>query len=551
MMTTTFNERTWLEWLVKVRIIVITLLLGIGLVIMRFTRNDIEPRFFISVIVLWYTVAVFLLLLQAIWGESRLQARVQVLTDLAFSSALIYVSGGIDTSFNFLYPLVIIIASILLPRWWAYLTAALSFIAFGAMLELSYFEVIRSFQMTRPDLKSLQAVILINLLAYMSIAYLASNLSQKLRQVDVQLQDKSGALEDLQALHENIVHSVRSGIITADLEGRITLLNLTAQRLLERRAQDVLSHNVTEYFGDGLPVASSGIANGEVSLATPSGLDKTFGLTATPLRKLDGSIVGQIYTFNDLTDIKRLEREVRLRDRMSAVGRLAAGIAHEIRNPLASIAGSVQVLAGISALNEEQRTLVNIVTSESERLNHIISDFLVYSRETKLEFTESDLVRLLDETLTLLNNRQPQGTGTILIERDFPSGQAPAIVDADRMKQVFWNICENAVRAMREGGTLHAGVRRNANEWEIAISDTGRGMTSAQIEKIFEPFQSSFVGGTGLGLAIVYQILQAHNAHVSVQSQPGKGTCFTLRVAAASTAPSATPYTALAGGARA
>src|SRR6185369_57041 len=183
-----FNERTWLTWLGKVRIVIITFLLGIGLAITTLTRTNVDVRAFGTVIAVWYTVAVFFILLRTIWDDWALQAKLQVFTDLGLSAALIYVTGSIDTSFNFLFPLVIIVASILLPRWWAYITAAVSFIAFGAVLELPYFEIVRSYSVTKPDLKSLQGVILINLFAYMAIAYLASNLAQKLRQADVELQ---------------------------------------------------------------------------------------------------------------------------------------------------------------------------------------------------------------------------------------------------------------------------------------------------------------------------------------------------------------------------
>src|SRR4051812_6479433 len=453
-MAAEFDERTWLAWLVKARIIIITFLLGIGLVIVRLTRTNIEQTQFVSVILLWYTLAVFFVVLQTLLRDAKIQARIQVLTDVALATGLIYVSGGIDTSFNFLYPLIIIVASILLPRWWAYLTASLSFIGFGAVLELSYYGWIRSYSMTKPDLKSLQAIIFINFFAYLAIAYLSSSLSQKLRQVDVELQDKSGALENLQVRHENIIHSMRGGLIPTGLDGRITLVNAPGEKLLERHGHEIQGLRIDEIFLDRLPDVDSFSVTGEVRSRTPSGAEKTFGVTVSPLRQMDYTVIGYVYTFDDLTEIRRLEREMRMRDRLAAVGRMAAGIAHEIRNPLSSIAGSVQVLAGISSMNEEQRTLVDIVTRESERLNNIISDFLVYSRDKQMKTAAVDLVGLLDDTLTLLKNHPQQARPEARVEivRDFTVTKAISIADGDRMKQVFWNLSENALRAMSEGG---------------------------------------------------------------------------------------------------
>src|ERR671925_1888020 len=205
-----FRQRNWLTWLVKVRIIIISFVLLIGLAVRQFTPTHVSLRAFVGVVLLWYGVAILHIFLLSIWKDSIRQIRFQILTDLIFSTAILYVTGGIDTAFNFLLPLVIVVASLLLSRRWAYLTAALSFILFGAVLELTYFDVVPSYAISLPDPKSLQAVVLVNVIAYFAIAYLAGTLSSKLRQVDVE------ALEDLKALHENIINSMSGGVITAD-----------------------------------------------------------------------------------------------------------------------------------------------------------------------------------------------------------------------------------------------------------------------------------------------------------------------------------------------
>src|SRR5947207_234455 len=435
----TFDERTWLSWLVKVRIIIITFLLGIGLAIIRLTHTNVSEWAFVSVILLWYTVGVFFLLLYSVWEDFALQARIQVISDLALTTAVIYITGGIDTSFNFLYPLVIIVASILLPRWWAYLAAALSFIAFGATLDLSYYQIIRSFSVSRPDLKSVQLVVGVNFFADMAIAYLASNLSAKLRQVGVELHVKSDELQDLQVMQENILHSMRGGLITTDLEGRISLVNQPGLNFLGRKLSDLLGTHISSVFIDPMPEADSYPVQDELRADTPDG-QKVFGLTVTPLTIHDGEVVGFVYTFADLTEVRRLENEIRQRDRLAAMGRLAAGIAHEIRNPLSSIAGSVQVLSTMATLNEEQQVLVDIVRRESERLNNIISDFLSYSREKNYKFAQHDLLLLLDDTLRLMENRPSRDTSECRLVRNFEVREALAMVDTDRLKQVFWNL---------------------------------------------------------------------------------------------------------------
>src|SRR5262249_28432835 len=295
------------------------------------------------------------------------------------------------------------------------------------------------------------------------------------------------------------------------LEGFITLMNLPAQNYLERKSKDLLGTMVDRLFLDPLPEPQPHPVQGEVRANTSRG-EKVFGITVTPLTAADGDVIGLIYTFADLTEVRRLETEVRMRERLAAVGRLAAGIAHEIRNPLSSIAGSVKLLATISNLPEEQRRLLGIVTRESERLNNIISDFLLYSREKNYVFVPHDLLHLLEETLTLLENH-PQAD-RVEIVRDYSVASAPAQIDGNRIKQVFWNLCDNAMRAMPSGGILKVSLAPHRDGWQVIFKDSGIGLQPQQIEKIFEPFQSQFEGGTGLGLAVVYQIVQAHKGSI-------------------------------------
>jgi signal transduction histidine kinase len=188
------------------------------------------------------------------------------------------------------------------------------------------------------------------------------------------------------------------------------------------------------------------------------------------------------------------------------------------------------MLSGIPDLNNEHRQLLEIVTRESERLNNIITDFLAYSRGKQFKFEDVNLVPLLEDTLTLLENRLVSENSGVLLERKFSLKEARALADGDRIKQVFWNFCQNAVRAMKKGGTLSVSIESVEDDWQISFSDTGPGIEPQLAEKIFEPFQSNFEGGTGLGLAIVYQIVQAHEGKVWARSKPGQGCTFILRL---------------------
>src|ERR1700733_13608093 len=358
-MQSTFDERNWLGWLVKVRILILTFLLAIQLAVAHLTPTPLPLRFFVSTIVLWFGLSLFYILLLSLWHEHRLQASLQVLTDLVLVSLVVHETGGWDSSLNFLYPLIIIVAGILLPRVWAHLVAALAFILYGAVLELNYYGLVKSYCSTHPELKTLQAIIFVNLFAYVAIAYLAGLLTTQLRQGRGQLRNASGALENLQVLHENIIQSISSGLITTGLDGRITLVNSAAQKLLECTPDQLLGKPVTGIFLDALPNAESQ-THAEVRFDTVGSFRRTVRVRVAALNGPERGALGYVYALDDLTEIRRLEREVRMQDRLAAVSRLAAAIAHEIRNPLTSIAGSVSMLSGIPEMSEEHRNLLAI-----------------------------------------------------------------------------------------------------------------------------------------------------------------------------------------------
>src|SRR5947209_609949 len=282
-MQSTFDERNWLSWLVRVRIFILTLLLAIELAVAQFSPTRVPMRLFISSIVFWFSLSLFYVLLLSFWQEHRLQASLQVLTDLVLVSLVVHETGGWDSSLNFLYPLVIIVASVLLPRVWAHLIAALAFILYGTVLELNYFAVVPSYCTTHPGFQALQAIIFVNLFAFLAVAYLAGLLTAKLRQAGVQLKDASGALESLQVLHENIIHSISSGLLTTTLDGRITLVNAAGQALLERTATELVGTPVSQLFMDSLPTVESQHTHGEVRFENPGKFRKTLRVRVAAL----------------------------------------------------------------------------------------------------------------------------------------------------------------------------------------------------------------------------------------------------------------------------
>ncbi len=241
-----------------------------------------------------------------------------------------------------------------------------------------------------------------------------------------------------------------------------------------------------------------------------------------------GRPLGVIFIFQDLTDIQALENEVRLKERMAALGEMAAGMAHELRNPLAAISGSVQYLKGDLQLQGDQLELMEIILRESDRLDHAIRDFLTFAKPGAFAPTPTDLVKLVEDQLKLLGKSR-ELTKRHRLETAFEERSVVCDVDANRIKQVFWNLATNALKAMPDGGTLSVAVRRfREGQIEIRFSDTGIGMDAEMQTRYFQPFNSSFSEGTGLGAAIVYRLVEEHGGRIQIDSREGEGTSVSV-----------------------
>lgn len=465
------------------------------------------------------------------------QVRIQFVLDALLTTWLVWQTGDLSSPYITLYIVLIGISSLFLKPRETILLAAFCVLLFTVLSVLSAAAVIQSSNPTQSVYKVIQ-IIGFHIVAFLVVGLLASRLSERHSSGET-LKETAKTLADLRALHERIVESIRSGLITTDLDGNIYTFNSAATEITGYKAEEVRGQPIFFLFGDiKEPMALSLEAvNGgeqqprfEADLATPDGFAVRIGYGISPLFSESSEPTGLIVTFQDLTEIRSMEESVRRKDRLAAVGRVAAGLAHEIRNPLGAMRGAIQVLESNTPPDSVQADLMDIILRESDRLNKIITNFLSYARPGVTNFSETDVCDSIRDTLTLLRH-SPDVKETHIIEADLPG--EPVVISADptQLKQIFWNLARNSIQAMPGGGKFHISLELVPhNRVRITFEDSGVGMSPEQVEQLFEPFSNSATGGTGLGLSIVYQIIRDHGGTINVRSHEREGTVITVEL---------------------
>lgn len=525
-----------LRWLIIGRFATAVFLFVLNALWARARNPDapLDRAFLFLVIVGAFTAAYFL----AYRFSERLllQARLQIAIDVLLVTWLVWQSGVSTSPYIALYIVIIAVSSLFLGPRDAIVTsvgAAVSFTvcALGLIQSRSALPSDESLPQT------IQSVGLFDV-AFLVVGLLSARLAERQSRSDVRLLAATQSLANLRALHERIVESIRSGLVTTDLEGHIYTFNAAAEEITGYRARDLRGHNASVLLGElreKIAATVRATETGEPSprfesdCLTAEGLRLRLGYSMSPLSSEAGVTTGMVITFQDLTQVRALEETSRRQDRLAAIGRMAASIAHEIRNPLAAMRGSIQMLRSEMQTDPSQLELMEIILRESDRLNRIITDFLSYARPRSIVQSRVDIGDLLHQTFALLRHSPEIGPHQNIVE-EIPTEALVVDADAGQLKQVFWNLARNALQAMPDGGTLNAKIEMNShNRVRIAFSDTGRGMSPEQVEHLFEPF-SSTTGGTGLGLSIVYQIVRDHGGTINVRSLEGQGTTITVEL---------------------
>ena len=514
------DRRKWLNRLIYVRIVAFSIFILIPWFTGKFTDSH-DMDMLLGVVA---ALSVVWLALLHINKNYVGQAYAQIILDLLLITWTVNRTGGVDSYVSNLYFLEIVMSSILLERSGAFVAATLSSVLHLAHLDLVKYGALPSTGVGVPDWPELQFIISLNILGFCAVAYLSNYLAESLRYAGAQLEKSSGQMAFLKAFSSRIIDSMDSGLITTDRGGRIHVLNRSAQHITGRHMSEALQMTIRELFPE---VQRVGAMRFETWSKRANGQDIYLRFSVSPIMIDERNTAGYVWSIEDQTELKLLEQQVRQKEEMARLGAMSAGIAHEIRNPLASIKGSFDLLHSELQLTSDQGRLAEIIKRETERLNKTITDFLAYARTPAPKLESLDLAVVISETVSLIRN-SPELKAAHSIETQLTP--VTRQVDGSMMRQVFYNLASNAFRAMPDGGKLTIRLETRGRFARIQFEDTGQGMDEDQMKQLFVPFYSKFSYGTCLGLPIVYQIINAHNGTMTVKSQVGVGSVFVIDI---------------------
>jgi two-component system sensor histidine kinase PilS (NtrC family) len=538
--------RTRLHWIMGLRIAIVTLMLGLSLAFQVAKGEQVET--FYTLIIVTYALTIpSAILLRALTALPALTVFfwAQIGIDFFLETVLVARTGGIESPFAVLYVMTVAIASLAPRRRVGLLVACFCIILFGALTNIQLHGLAEGWgwmlqsRLTAPETFQRFGVYA---LAILIVGILGGSLAEQLQQADQSLKEKEQGLTRLQVFHENIVHSISSGVFTADAMGCVTSFNPAAQEatgytiahVAGRPWREVFNWHPNQESDEPLNGVVSTTKRFEVECKRADGNRLILGMTLSPLHE-QGSQTGLVGVFKDLTQIRDLEEEMRRKEWLASLGEMSAGMAHEIRNPLGALAGAMQMLRKDATEDETNHRLMDIAIREATRLDNIITEFLQYARPPALNLAEYDLNKVLAETLDLVQH-EARARPNIRIVISLATGSLAALVDQDQFRQIFWNMATNAFEAMPDGGQLtistsrrHVDVGdRKGDIIEIAFQDTGEGIPKQNLDKVFLPFFTTKKEGSGLGLAAVHRIVDLHGGWIKVESQERHGARFVV-----------------------
>jgi len=520
-----------------VRILLVTTLLGSALTVQIVYPDAPAYGVLYTFIGLTYLFTIFYSLFYKLLQSTSFYIYMQLIIDALMITILIYFSGGIESRYKLLYTIPIVAAALLLYRKGALILAIVSFFMYGIMLNLLFYEII-----SHPSIKPMSLVplntliydLFFHLFVFSTITLLIGYLAETQRQTGRTLEHTSVKLDDLKVFNRNVIDSMNAGLMTTDRNGNIISYNKLAWEIAHKIGKKPDGERVTKFlnikrneFGkikDLLMLNNIHVMEKSFNVKNGHNLVLTFNISILPNSK--GEIIGYIFSFQDLTELHKLKDELKMKDKIAALGSMAAAIAHEIRNPLASISGSAQELTLSANLPVHDKTLMNIIVKEAKRLNKIITEYLNFARPHPFTPRETDLAGSIRETILLAikNPSYRENLHDIEFRSDYDNRKF--IGDADSLKQVFWNLILNSLQAMPGGGVLSINLteKRNPHEIVLAFSDEGSGIPEDKREEVFHPFKTFSGEGFGLGLSIVYRIVDEHGGRVTIKNNVPRGT---------------------------